>query len=152
MRFEITRDIHAPIDAVFQTVADIRNFSKALPHVVGYEFLSESESGLETRFLETRVINCKEEMTELEITEYVSNERVRMVADSHGAIWDTLFTVAQVADATRLSLFMDARSYKIKARIMNAIFQGQIAKAVAKDIDLIKDYCEAFGHVVISGI
>ena len=33
-RTVVERSIDAPIDLVFSTVSDIRNFSKALPHVV----------------------------------------------------------------------------------------------------------------------
>ena len=31
----ITRTIDAPIERVFETIADINNFSKAVPHIVG---------------------------------------------------------------------------------------------------------------------
>ena len=36
-----------------------------------------------------------EATTELEVTEYVENDHVRMVADSHGTIWDTVFSVKE---------------------------------------------------------
>jgi uncharacterized protein YndB with AHSA1/START domain len=53
----VTRTIRAPVDLVFQTVADIRRFSQALPHVVKVEFLSDARTGVGTRFRETRLIN-----------------------------------------------------------------------------------------------
>jgi ribosome-associated toxin RatA of RatAB toxin-antitoxin module len=55
----VTRIIKAPIDVVFKTVADIRQFKEALPHVVRFEFLSKTESGVGTRFSETRVMRGK---------------------------------------------------------------------------------------------
>ena len=142
MRIKVSRKINAPINVVFNTVADIRNFSEALPHVVRYEFLSEQESGLGTRFRETRLMNGKEAMTELEVTEFVENEHVRMVADSHGAVWDTTFSVNENG-RTELTMVMDAEPYKLFARIMNAVFKRVIAKAVERDMDLVKAHCES---------
>jgi hypothetical protein len=92
-RTTVTRFIHAPIDRVFNTVADIRLFSQAIPHIVNVEFLSDAKSGVDTRFRETRVMKGKKVTTELEVTEYVENSHVRLVADSHGTVWDSLFTV-----------------------------------------------------------
>lgn len=80
----VTRTIAAPADKVFQTVAHIEEFSKALPHIVGVEFLTETHTGVGTRFRETRVMRGREGKTELEVTEYVANERIRLVSDVEG--------------------------------------------------------------------
>lgn len=32
-RITVIRTIHAPIDVVFQTIADIDQFSRAIPHI-----------------------------------------------------------------------------------------------------------------------
>ena len=79
-RITVTRTIDAPIDLVFQTVADERRLSQALPHIVKVEFLSDVKAGVGTRFRETRLMNGKEATTELEVTEFVENERVRLVS------------------------------------------------------------------------
>ena len=138
----VTRDINAPASVVFQTVADIRQFSKALPHVVKYEFLTELPIGIGTRFRESRLMNGKEATTELKVTEYVDNERVRMVADSHGTVWDTVFNVAASGELTHLSLTMDARAKTLLPKIMNFLIKGMIKKAVERDMDLVKAFCE----------
>lgn len=138
----ITRIIDAPIDIVFNTVADISQFTEAIPHIVNVEFLTESKTGIGTRFRETRVMKGKEVATELEVTEYVENDRVRMVADSHGTVWDSLFTVNSENGQTSLTLTMDARAYKFLPRLMNPLIKGMIAKAVAMDMDMVKEYCE----------
>ena len=70
------------------------------------------------------------------------NERVRMVADSHGAIWDSTFQIIPQGDSTLLAMTMHAKSYKLMARIMNTLFRGMIAKAVERDMDFVKAYCE----------
>ena len=48
----------------------------------------------ETRFRETRVMKGREASTVLEVTEYESPRRIRLVSDEGGTIWDTVFTVA----------------------------------------------------------
>ena len=63
-------------------------------------FLSEVRTGVGTRFRETRLMHGKERSTELEVTEYVENERVRMVADTDGTVWDSVFVVSPVEGKT----------------------------------------------------
>jgi carbon monoxide dehydrogenase subunit G len=145
MRIVVTRTIHVPVDVVFQTVADIRRFSQALPHVVKVEFLSEAKSGVGTRFRETRLMNGKEAVTELKVTEFVENDRVRLVADSHGTVWDTVFTVKPENERTLLTITMDARAYRLFARIINLLIGGMVKKGVERDMDLVKAFCEAYG-------
>ncbi len=137
----VKRTIHAPVDLVFKTVSDI-NFSKAVPHIVSAEILSDTKSGVGTRFRETRLMNGKEAKTVLEVTEFVENGRVRMVADSHGTVWDSLFTVKPDGESTALELTMDARAHKLLPKIMNSLIKGMVQKAVEKDMDAVKAYCE----------
>lgn len=139
----ITRTIDAPLEDVFNTVADISQFSEAVPHIVKVEFLTESKAGVGTRFRETRVMKGKDVATELEVTEYVENDRVRMVADSHGTVWDSLFTVRSENGKTSLTLIMEARAYKFLPRLMNPLIKGMVAKAVGMDMDMVKAHCES---------
>ena len=141
-QFTATRSINAPIDLVFKTVSDINNFSKAIPDIINVEFLSDVKSGIGTRFRETRLMNGKEATTELEVTEFVENDRVRMVTDSHGAIWASVFTVKRVDGHTELTLVMDARPHKFMQKMMIPMIKGMISKALEKDMDAVKTYCE----------
>ena len=113
----VTRTIDAPVEKVFETVGHIENFKRAIPHIVDVKFLSEQHSGVGTRFQETRLMGGREASTELEVTEWVENERVRIVADSGGTIWDTVFTVAAEGSGTVLEMEMEARPYKLAAKL-----------------------------------
>jgi uncharacterized membrane protein len=139
----VTKTIEAPKDLVFATVSDIQNFSKAVPHILEVEFLTEQKTGLGARFRETRDMNGRKESTELEVTEFVENERIRMVSDAGGTIWDTLFSVSGDGDTTRLDVEMDARPHKFLARLMTPLIRRMVSKAVEKDIDAVKAYCES---------
>lgn len=141
-KIKVRRIVNAPVDKVFSTVADIRNFSKAVPDIVDVEFLSDQKSGAGTRFLETRDINGREAVTELEVKEYLENDYIRIVADSHGTVWDSLFTVKENDNATTLTLVMKAKPYKLLPKLMNLVMKYFIRKALENDMDAVKSYCE----------
>lgn len=137
-----SRKIDAPLERVFSAIADVRNFSKAVPHVKKIEFLTESHTGAGTRFRETRENNGRTHTVELEVAEYVPNKRVRMISDAGGTIWDTVFTVNQVDDAVVMSMEMEAKPYRLMARFMTVAIRGMVAKAVEADMDAVKVWCE----------
>lgn len=141
-RTHVERTINAPVEKVFDTVAHIENFAKAVPSIVGTEFLSDIKSGVGTRFRETRRMRGKDATTELEVTEYIENDRVRIVADAGGTIWDTLFEVSPESGQVKLSVSMDARAYKFLSKLVNPFIKGFVQKAIESDMDSVKIYCE----------
>ena len=52
----VTRLIDAPVELVFDTVADFRNYSKANPDITQVELRTDSQRGVGTRFRETRLM------------------------------------------------------------------------------------------------
>ncbi|NNF04978.1 MAG: hypothetical protein HKN17_10990 [Rhodothermales bacterium] len=142
----VSRLIDAPIGLVFQTISDPRNFREAVPHIKNVEFLSDRHTGVGTRFRETRVMKGREESVELEITEFEENDRVRIVSDAGGSIWDTVFTVAEAPGGVNMHMQMDVRPHTFAARIMNRFVRGLVVKGVVSDMDAIKAYCESAGH------
>jgi len=144
-QFRFTRTTTAPIDFVFATISNPQSFSKVSEDVVRIEMLSDTTSGVGTRFRETRKMGKREATTDLEITECVENEHVRFVSDAGGAIWDTIYTVSTVDDQTRMEVVMDARPYKLMARIMIPFIKGMVGKFMAKDMDAVTAYCDRAG-------
>lgn len=138
----VERRIHAPVRMVFDTIADIRNFSQAVPDIKNVEFISDVKSGVGTRFRETREFKGREVTTELEVTEYEEDEYVRIVSDTQGTVWDSVFTVSDLEGGTELTLEMNAKPYKFLARIMNLFMKRFIKKALKRDMDAVKKYCE----------
>ena len=94
-------------------------------------------------FRETRMMNGREATVELEVAEYNKNQSIRMISDAGGTVWDTVFTVAKVGDATEMKMVMEAKPHKFMARIMNPLIRGMVAKAVEADMNCVKDYCES---------
>ncbi len=139
----VKRRIAASRETVFRSIAYVEGLPEVVPDILRVEFLGEQKTGIGTRFVETRRMGKKEMATELEITEWVENERARMVADSHGTIWDTVFTVTPASEGHELTIAMDARAQKLMPRIMNPIFKGLFRKGLSKHIDHVKAWCEA---------
>ena len=139
---EVGVTIRAPLEMVFDTIAHIENFAKASPAIVGVEFLSETRRGVGTRFLETRRVGGGEGSSELEVTEYEPHERVRIVSDAGGTVWDSLFVVRESGGKTELTLTMEARPYKLLARLTSPLLKGTIRKAIVSDMEAVKSYCE----------
>ena len=138
----ITRMIEAPPDRVFSTVADIRNYANAVPAITEVDILTEQETGVGTRFRESRWMKNREVTTELEVTEYVENERVRLIADSHGAVWDSVFTVRPAQGGTELVLTMESRAAGFIPRALNWLMSGMYRKALGQEMDAVKTFCE----------
>ena len=135
--------INAPIDRVFDVVAHIENYQDAIPHLIKIEFLSEIQQGIGTQFRETRLMGNRMASSVLEVTEYVKNEKARFVSDSAGTIWDSVFKFKSCSEnETELSLDMQARPYKISAKILTPLIMGVVGKAVVADMEAIKQYCE----------
>ena len=146
-RTELSRTVDAPIGVVFSTVADISNFSEAVPHIEHVEFLSETRTGAGTRFRETRLMGSRRATTELEVTEYMEDEHVRFVSDAGGTVWDTTFTVEPAPDGrgTRLVMVMEARPHTLVAKLVTPLMKRVVAEAIAADLDAVKAYAEAAG-------
>lgn len=139
----VSRRIVAPLELVFRTISDVRNFRKAVPDITQIEFLTDQQVGAGTRFRETRSTKGREQTVDLEVLEYVENDRVRMVSDAGGTVWDTLFTVSEDSGTVLLEMQMDVKPHTLFARIVTPLIRGMVAKAVASDMGSVKEYCEA---------
>ena len=69
----VSLDINAPVEAVFAALANIETFPDRAEAIAAVEFLSDQKHGVGTRFRETRIMNGREAVAELEVTEQVEN-------------------------------------------------------------------------------
>jgi len=137
------RTIHASTDRVFKAITDFGNLPDTNPDIVHIEFLSDRHAGAGTVFRETRAVNGKRHVTELEVREFDPPGRARMVADSHGTVWDSVFTVVAAGDAAELTIEMDCSAHKLLPKLLNPLLKGLFRKGLEKHIDAVKAYCEA---------
>jgi len=135
--------IDAPVAAVFAVVANTDNFLKAVPHILRIEHLNDLRDEVGSRFKETRVVAGREAVTELEITEYVRNDHVRIVTDAGGTVWDSVFTTRAVGGRTELKLVMEATPHTMRARMTHPLIRGFLKGALQADMNSVKAYVEA---------
>ncbi len=140
---ETARSIAAPPDQVFQVVAHIEDFHNINPNITNVEFLTDSHTGVGTRFKETRIMKGREATTTLEVTEYEPPSKVRIVSDEGGTIWDTIFTVNPEGDGSLLTMKMDATPYKLTAKLITPLIMRMVSKGIEADMDIIKAHCDA---------
>ena len=138
----ISIDIEAPVETVFAALAEIETFPDRAEAIAAVDFLSDQKRGVGTRFRETRVMNGRENVAELEVTEQTENERIRMVCDEGGTVWDTVFKFDQSGSGTRLEMTMDARPHTLMAKLTIPIVNLMIKKFVRQDMEEIKAWCE----------
>ena len=138
----VKRKISAPPEVVFDAVANVANLPDTNPDIVKVRFLTEQRSGVGTRFVETRSMNGKEMETELEITESDDKSHIRFVTDSHGTVWDTVFTVLPDDDGSKLEIAMDARPHKLLPKLMTPLMRGFFRKGMQKHVEQFAAYCE----------
>ena len=139
----VEKIIRAPLELVFRTVAHIEEFSQVIPHITHVEFLTEQKTGVGTRFVETRLMKGKEHQTDLEVVEYEPNQKVRIVTESHGTTWDTLFQTDDLGDGTtRLTMMMESTPHTLMQKLMLPLVNGMIARAVEADMDAVQQWCE----------
>ena len=142
----VSRDVRAPIEKVFRAVTDVEKLSESNPDVVRIEFLTDQRSGAGTRFRETRTMKGQEVQAELELTEVVDNEHARFVSDTGGAIWDTVFRFrpqgSPPGSETHLEIALDARPYKMSAKLMMPMITTMVRRGMEKHLDSLCAYCE----------
>lgn len=91
----VSRTIAAPIDLVFQTISDPRNFQAAVPHIKQVEFLTDQQSGVGTKFRETRVMQGREDSVVRSLWPSQSSSTCRSSVSissspSYGIVWARL--------------------------------------------------------------
>ena len=139
----ISHHINAPVEKVFDVIAHIDNYQNAVPHIKKVEFLSDTKRGVGAKFRETRDMKGREVSSTIEVTEYNPNESVRFVSDEGGTVWDTLFTTTTSDNGTTMIMHMEARPYKLFAKLLTPLIIGMISKAVEQDMLALKEYCES---------
>ena len=122
------------ISDVFETVAHIDQYSKVMPHIVSFEYLTDQTRGVGTRFRETRQMGNREHTTELEVTEYEPSQRIRFVSHAGGTIWDSTFLLSDHGHKTEVAVTMDARAKNPFAALMNWMIKSMIQRGMDNDL------------------
>lgn len=135
-------DIKATPDKVFDAVADMDEYARAVPGVTMEGRSGQKRKGIGTRFTQIRETRGRASRMDLEVTEYQRPRLLRMTADQGGATWDTTFRVERTPTGSRLDVTLEARPHSWSAKLMVPLTKGKVAKQFRQDLDAIQAYCE----------
>ncbi|MEQ1826866.1 MAG: SRPBCC family protein [Pirellula sp.] len=128
---------------VFEVLANAEEYSKAVPGIQRVEFLSTQRRGSGTRIRETRKMHGQEATAELEVTEFVEGQRIRLVTVAAGTTWDTLFEVNdQDTHTANLKMTLLAIPKTLVSRLTTPLMLGLVRRGVESDMKAAKAYSE----------
>lgn len=140
-------EIAQPKEKVWAVITDIKNCSQVISAINGLEVLHQPDEGLVgLKWKETRLMFGKQASETMWITEAVENEFYCTRAESHGSVYLTRLSLAQIGGNTVLTMSFsaEARSFlaKFASVIMGFFIKGAMKKALDQDLNDIKAYVE----------
>ena len=139
---KVSRTIQAPIDVVFDALTNPERSRDFDPDVVRVEGLSGPPSA-GTRFTQVRRgPRGAEQRFELEVVEHVPPTRARMVNETHGTVWDTVYTFEPRDEGVCVTLAMTATAHSFVPRLLNPLLKGMFRRGIRKHLDTAAQHLE----------
>ena len=143
----VSNHVDAPLEMVWEVVADIENAADRIQAIVKLEVLTDGPVGQGTRFRETRIMFKKEATEEMEITVWDPPNSYTTEADGCGCHYTTMITCEGDGDGTTVTMSMSIVPLTTFGKIMGALMgwmmRGAGVKAFAKDLDDLKIFVES---------
>ncbi|MCY4259096.1 MAG: SRPBCC family protein [Rhodobacteraceae bacterium] len=151
---EISRTVAATAQAVFDVVANGRNYGRAIPEIDTVEFLTENETGVGAQFRETRHFSGIQALfakvfglsaTKSEVTDFEDGRMVRLLTEEAGALWHTTFTVTpnESDDEARLDMHVRIEPISLMGKLVTPFIRPAAVKGITADVEAVKAYVEA---------
>ncbi|MEM1025019.1 MAG: SRPBCC family protein [Myxococcota bacterium] len=149
----VRETISASALEVFQMLADPEQSIRFDPDVLGVEYITDFKAAPGARFRQRRKGPKGSEMSLcLEIREYEPPLRARMVTQTNGTEWDTLYTFEEDEEGrTRVTLEMAARSDSLLKSFMNGLMRGLFRRGIAKHMAAAKMRLETHSPTEVTG-
>ena len=104
MKIELSKDIQASIERVFDVFTGIPKTARHIKAITEIEIVSETQEGLGTRWLESRMIYGQEAIEEREISAFNPYQSFEVVSESSGAKYHAIYTFTEHEEGTRVDL------------------------------------------------
>jgi hypothetical protein len=135
--------IASPREAVWERITDIENCADFISGIQQVRLRTKPEAGLVgLEWTETRTLFGKTATETMWITEAVEYEYYRTRAESHGAVYTSTSSLADVEGGTELTMRFGAvpvsLGAKVMALVMGRFVMGATRKALQQDLDDIK--------------
>ena len=147
-KMNLSVDIDAAPEAVFDIIADIENSAARIEGIEKIEMLTEGSVCVGTKWRETRLMMKKEAVEKMEITAFERPSYYTVYCDSCGCDMEWTMSVEPRGDGSTLTLDMMSKARTSMAKLMAPLgwlMSGMMKKCVVKDLDNIKAYIEKAG-------
>ena len=131
---------HSPKE-VFDFIIDSENASKVVSNVRSMVKLTEGSVGVGTRYRETRLLNGKEEQSELEIVDFEPNQRYAMKNVTEGVETIYRYTFQPEKDGTRIDLVCELSASGVK-KLMLPMVASILKKEDGGQLQRLKEVME----------
>lgn len=150
MRVGAEVDVAAPKHVVWNIITNIDEAQHTITAIEKIEVLERPPQGLlGLKWRETRTMFGKTAIEVMTVTEVEEGTHYCTEAESHGSAYFSKLSVAEVGDATRLTMTFRGEAQSFGAKVMSAVlgplFKGATEKAMRQDLLDIKAKAEASG-------
>ena len=143
MKLQVSERIDGSREEVWKVITDIEGSPDFISGIEKVEVLERPATGIVgLKWQETRTMFGQTATEIMWVTEAEQNVSYQTRAESHGAVYESGFTLADEDGGTHLTMFFEGTPTSFFARLMSAItspfFKGATEKAVRQDLIDIK--------------
>jgi uncharacterized membrane protein len=147
MRVTVEMEIAAPRADVWRLVTDIENAPATIKAIERVEVLERPRTGIVgLKWRETRTMFGKTATEVMWVTNAVEGSHYETRAESHGSVYKTRIDLHDRHGRTCLAMTFEGEPQSVGAKIMwgltGFLFKGATRKALAKDLEDIRDALE----------
>ena len=145
MQLQITRQINAPLDRVFDVFTDLRAAAERVGGIESVEVLTDGPFAVGTRWKETRKMMGKLATETMWISAVEVNRSYTAEAESCGTHYTSTYTFEESDGGTLVTMSFAGRPVTLLAKLMSplgCLMAGMIRKMLVKDLDDLAGVCE----------
>ena len=149
MKLEVTQQINAPIERVYDVFTDLPNAVERISGIESVEVLTDHPFGVGTRWKETRKMMGKLATETMWITAVEPNRSYTAEAESCGTHYTSVFMFEPTEGGTRVTMSFAGRPMTLMARLLTPLglmMAGTVRKMMAGDLADLTAACEPQGE------
>ena len=146
MQIEVSRQINAPLDQVFEAFTDLANAPERISGIVSVELLTDGPMREGTRWKETRKMMGKEATETMWITRFDPPNCYVAEAESCGTHYVSTLSFEEADGGTLVTMTFEGKPVTFVAKLfsllMGWMMKGAVRKMVGQDLEDLGGVCE----------
>ena len=146
MQVEVSRQIDAPLNRVFEVFTDLGNAPDRISGIESVELLTDGPMREGTRWKETRQVMGKEATETMWITRFDPPRCYVAEAESCGTHYVSTLSFEEVGGVTRVTMSFEGKAVTLAGKLlslpMGLLMKGTVRKMIAQDLEDLGAYLE----------